>query len=60
MSKVFYLCDGEVPECTKTHCYKREDETEPCRHTSNVAHAINFQQMSKRSDAAYYENNQPK
>mgnify|MGYP004547598279 FL=1 len=60
MNKVFYLCDGEVPECTKTHCYKREGEAEPCRHTTNVAHAINFRQMSKRPDAAYYENDQSK
>jgi len=39
MKKVFYLCDGEVPECTKTSCYKNGG---PCRHTSNASYAKNF------------------
>lgn len=60
MKKVFYLCDGEVPECAKTRCYKRKGETDSCRHTTNVAHAINFRQKSKHPDAAYFENDQPK
>lgn len=39
--KVFYLCDGNVPECTKEHCYKQTDD-DPCRHTSDISHAINY------------------
>lgn len=37
--KVFYLCDGKVPECKKTDCYKNGGE---CKHTSNVEYAVNF------------------
>ena len=33
-----YLCDGEVPSCSKTACYKRGLE---CRHTTDVTHALN-------------------
>lgn len=40
--KIFYLCDGEVPECKKTHCYKNTDDT-PCKLTSDIAHAKNFE-----------------
>lgn len=52
--KVFYLCDGEVPECRKGHCYKQTDDN-PCRHTSDVSHAINFQKKHKK--ASYFEGN---
>ena len=38
MQEVLYLCDGNVETCSKTGCYKRGWE---CRHTTNVAHAIN-------------------
>lgn len=41
--KVLYLCDGEVPECPKTHCYKTTDEP-ACRHTSDIRHAVNFEE----------------
>lgn len=36
-----YLCDGNVPECKKTHCYKNTSE-EACKHTSDINHAVNF------------------
>lgn len=35
--KVFYLCDGNVETCKRTHCYK---EGGPCSHTQNDAHAL--------------------
>lgn len=38
-----FLCDGEVPECKKTICYKNEGaDKNACRHTSHVEHAVNF------------------
>ena len=40
----FYLCDGDVPECKKTGCYKNGGE---CRHTSDPIHAINFEHEFK-------------
>lgn len=43
-NKIFYLCDGNVPKCTKTHCYKQTND-DTCRHTSDIAHAINFEKM---------------
>lgn len=41
--RIMYLCDGNVPECKKTHCYKNTDG-EACRHTSDVKHAVNFKE----------------
>jgi len=35
---VLYLCDGDVPGCRKTGCYKRGGE---CRHTTDISHALN-------------------
>lgn len=53
MAKIFYLCDGEVPECTKTMCYKKEtSEKMKCKHTSDINHAINFVNNKNRS---FYE-----
>ena len=41
--RVFYLCNGEVPHCKKTMCYKNNNaEGEVCRHTTDVAYALNF------------------
>ena len=37
--KILYICDGDVPECEKTECYKRGGE---CKLTSDVRHAVNF------------------
>ena len=50
--KVFFLCDGNVPECKKTHCYKQTDD-DPCRHTSDISHAINFQRRNEK--LVYFE-----
>lgn len=38
-TKVFYLCDGAVPECKQRNCYKTGGS---CRHTTDVYHAVNF------------------
>lgn len=37
--KIFFICDGDVPECEKTECYKRGGE---CKWTSDFRHAVNF------------------
>lgn len=55
--RVFFLCNGEVPCCKKTMCYKNNNtEDEVCRHTINVAYALNF----KRGDdnISYFESPQ--
>lgn len=54
--KIFYLCDGKVPECPKTRCYQHGNE---CRHTSNIEHAINFEKVSSVAQS-YYEGGIPK
>lgn len=42
--RVFYLCNGKVPYCGKHTCYKSENPpNEPCRHTTDVKYALNFQ-----------------
>ena len=40
--KIFFICDGDVPECEKTECYKRGGE---CKWTSDVRHAVNFEDL---------------
>ena len=46
--RVFYLCNGEVPYCGKHTCYKNKNATEDsCRHTTNVAYALNFEKTDK-------------
>ena len=39
--RIWYLCDGEKPDCKKTFCYKKGGI---CRHTKDIQHAINFKQ----------------
>ena len=39
--EIWYLCDGNVPECKKTKCYKQVGKN-GCRHTSDIKHAANF------------------
>lgn len=51
--RIFYLCNGEVPYCGKHTCYKRENPPdEPCRHTTDVKYALNFQ---KNGYGGYWE-----
>ena len=38
---IWYLCDGEKEECKKSNCYKNTKEN-PCRHTKDINHAVNF------------------
>lgn len=42
--KIFFLCDGNMPGCKKTHCYKNTDDA-PCKRTSDINHAKNFERM---------------
>jgi len=37
--RILYLCDGAVPTCSKTHCYRNGGT---CFKTSDVEHAVNF------------------
>lgn len=52
--KIAYLCNGEVPYCEKTICYKTKPSNGGvCKHTADVRYALNF-----RKDAGalfYYE-----
>lgn len=44
IKKILFLCDGNVPECKKTHCYKSGGE---CKCTSDIRHAINLENVSE-------------
>lgn len=49
--KIFYLCDGEIESCPKRMCYKnlkKEEIEAECRHTSDIKHAVKFQNHTKR------------
>lgn len=52
--EIVYLCNGEVPYCEKTICYKTKPSNfGVCKHTADVRYALNF-----RKDAGalfYYE-----
>ena len=50
--KVFYICNGEKPDCTKKHCYRKGGE-EVCRHTTDIRFAKNFKEWMHRE---YMEN----
>lgn len=50
--KIFFLCDGEVPECEKTMCFKNTNNN-PCRWTSDIKHAKNFK--DHKGYEIYYE-----
>lgn len=43
-TKIYYLCDGEVPTCKKACCYK---DGGICDKTTDIAHAINFEPRGK-------------
>lgn len=51
--KIMYLCDGNVPGCSKTHCYKTTNEP-ACRHTTDIKHAINFKEGGKTGTKGNY------
>ena len=54
--KVVYLCNGEVPYCSKKICYKTIGAFlagYTCEYTSDVRYALNFQ--NEGTDYAYYE-----
>lgn len=46
--KVLYLCDGMVPECRKTRCYYKNPAENPCKHTSDINHAVNFKDFMEQ------------
>ncbi len=50
MEKIFYICDGKVPECKKKLCFTK-GKGHPCRHTTDISHAVNFRQSGRN----YYE-----
>lgn len=52
--RIWYLCDGERPDCSKTYCYKNTD-VNPCRHTSNIEHAANFTKKEIGGRISYRE-----
>lgn len=54
MPKIFYLCDGKVPECQKNICYKKGIK-DGCRHTSDIKHAVNFEKKNPSDAAVYWE-----
>lgn len=52
--KIWYLCDGEKKDCKKALCYKKDNEG-PCRHTTDIEHALNFQKEKHGSRTRYWE-----
>ena len=57
MGKTLFLCDGEVPTCKKSSCYKnagRKDSCPVCHYTADVTHAVNFKK-TRRPNGSYYE-----
>lgn len=50
--KVLYLCDGKIPECAKTSCYKHGGT---CRRTTDIEHAVNFEDFMGDKIAKYEE-----
>lgn len=55
MRKIFFLCDGEKEDCHKTHCYKQKEEKDPCRHTTDINHAMNYEKMRGDEVEAFWE-----
>ena len=43
-NKIYFLCDGEQEDCKRTYCYTETDD-EPCKRTSDINHAKNFEKM---------------
>lgn len=54
MGKVWYLCDGEREKCNKNLCFLNAKEN-PCRHTSDIKHAVNFEEEKVGEEVNYRE-----
>lgn len=52
--KIFFLCDGEVPNCEKNHCYQNGEDGW-CRWTSDIRHAKNFKKKECGSSITFSE-----
>lgn len=52
--EIWYLCDGEKPDCKKTYCYKNV-KGEACCHTSDIDHAVNFKKSVHGGRTSYWE-----
>lgn len=53
--KVWYLCDGEKPDCKKTACYKNTEGNAWCRYTSDINHAVNFSRKVRGNHEIFTE-----
>ena len=56
--KVFYLCDGKVPTCSRRNCFMNENrkyKEDACRHTTDIHHAINFDHGVCERKEQFYE-----
>ena len=51
---IWYLCDGEKEDCKKRRCYKNTKEN-PCRHTKDINHAVNFKKKIYGTREVYRE-----
>lgn len=51
---IWYLCDGVKKDCKKRYCYKNT-EKDPCRHTKDINHAVNFKKVPCGNHAVYEE-----
>lgn len=52
---IWYLCDGEKEDCKKRRCYKNTKEN-PCRHTKDINHAVNFKKKKYMAHVKFTEN----
>lgn len=52
--RIWYLCDGEKEGCKKRYCYKNTKEN-PCRHTKDINHAMNFNKKIYGRSEVYKE-----
>lgn len=53
-TKIWYLCDGKKTDCKKKHCYKNTDD-DPCKHTRDINHAVNFEKRERAGCVSYWE-----
>lgn len=55
--KILYLCDGNIPTCKKSTCYKNAGENDSCpvcNYTKDVTHAVNFKK-TRSAHESYFE-----